>query len=350
MPDMWSTGEVLRLLASVPLALLFALLLRDHRDDRSARATVFFLACSVANALIPLFPAEKTGAFLAEVLFLLSCLVAASFWLLAKVHFDDDFRFGPRHLALLAFTILVSWACWQGLRGALPASWTGNTPVSLFALLPKLIGLAFIVHALLTIYVGSRSDLVVSRLKLRYPVCWVTGTYIFIKLLADALVLGTTAEKPAEEIADLARFLLVAGVVTASLRVRPDFLRPPRVEADAPVLDPRLAAELRRLVEGEKVYRKEGLTIGALAERLSTHEHKVRELINDQLGFRNFNAFLNHYRIREAQHVLADPEARHRNVAEVAYEVGFRSLGPFNKAFKDATGRTPTEYRGVRLG
>ncbi|HEY6548591.1 MAG TPA: helix-turn-helix transcriptional regulator, partial [Vicinamibacteria bacterium] len=160
----------------------------------------------------------------------------------------------------------------------------------------------------------------------------------------------TSLERPVEEVADLARFLLVAGVLTASLRLRPDFLRPPTVEADAPVLDPRLAAELRRLVEQERVYRQEGLTIGALAQRLATHEHKVRELINDQLGFRNFNAFLNHYRIREAQQVLANPEARHRNVAEVAYEVGFRSLGPFNKAFKDATGRTPTEFRGVRLG
>jgi AraC-like DNA-binding protein len=346
---MWSTAEVLRLLASVPLALLFAVLLRDHRDDRSARATLFFLACSVANALLPLFPAEKTGAFLAEVLFLLSCLVAAAFWVLAKVHFDDDFRLGPRHLALLASTALVSWACWLGLRGALPDAWA-TTPPSFFALLPKLIGLAFVLHALLTIYVGTRSDLVVSRLKLRYPVCWVTGTYIFVKLLSDALVLGTSLERPVDEVADLARFLLVAGVLTASLRLRPDFLRPPRVEADAPVLDPRLATELRRLVEEENVYRQEGLTIGALAERLATHEHKVRELINDQLGFRNFNAFLNHYRIREAQHMLADPEERHRNVAEVAYEVGFRSLGPFNKAFKDATGRTPTEFRGVRLG
>ncbi len=350
MPDMWSTAEVLRLLASVPLVFLFALLLRDHRDDRSARATLFFLACSVANALIPFFPAERAGPFLAEVLFLLSCLVAASFWLLAKVHFDDDFRLGPRHLALLAFSTLTSWFSWLGLRGALPDALTGSAPASLFVLLPKLIGLAFIVHALLTIYVGSRSDLVVSRLKLRYQVCWVTGTYIFVKLLSDALVLGTSLEKPVDDIADLARFLLVAGVLTASLRLRPDFLRPPRMEADAPVLDPRLATDLRRLVEDDKVYRKEGLTIGALAERLATHEYKVRELINDQLGFRNFNAFLNHYRIREAQAMLADPEARHRNVAEVAYEVGFRSLGPFNKAFKDATGRTPTEFRGVRLG
>ena len=32
-------------------------------------------------------------------------------------------------------------------------------------------------------------------------------------------------------------------------------------------------------------------------------------------------------------------------MAEVAYQVGFRSLGPFNKAFKELSGLTPTEYR-----
>jgi AraC-like DNA-binding protein len=347
---MWSTGEVLRLVASVPLALLFALLVRDHRDDRSARATLFFLTCSIGNALAPLFPAERGGPFLAEVLFLLSCLVAASFWVLTKVHFDDDFHLGSGQLALLTLTTLVSWLCWLGLRGGLPGAWASSAPPTLFALLPKVIGLGFIVHALLTLYVGTRSDLVVSRMKLRYPIIWLTGTYIFLKLLSDAVVLGTPVQAPAEQVGDLVRFLLVVGIITVSLRVRPDFLRPPRVEADAPVLDPRLASDLSRLVEEERIYRQEGLTIGALAQRLATHEHKVRELINDQLGFRNFNAFLNHYRITEAQHLLADPEARHRNVAEVAFEVGFRSLGPFNKAFKDATGRTPTEFRGVRLG
>jgi AraC-like DNA-binding protein len=345
---MWSTSEVLRLAASLPLAMLAALLLRDYREDRSARATLFFLACSIGNALVPLFPAERTGTFVAETLFLLSSLVAPSFWLLAKVHFDDDFRLGKRHLALLAFATLVAWGCWLGLHGRLPVPWT--PPESLFVLLPKLIGLAFMIHALLTVYVGTRSDLVVSRLKLRYPVLWLTGTYILVKLLSDALLLGTPAKEAAEQVTDVARFLLSAGLVTASFRVRPELLRPARVDPDLPVLDPRLAEQLRRLVEEEQVFRQEGLTIGLLAQRLGAHEYKVRQLINDQLGFRNFNAFLNHYRVRDAQRLLGDPDGRHRNVAEVAYEVGFRSLGPFNKAFKDATGRTPTEYRSARLG
>jgi AraC-like DNA-binding protein len=145
-----------------------------------------------------------------------------------------------------------------------------------------------------------------------------------------------------------ATFAVVFVLTGLAVRVRPEILKPESAPPeDAPVLDPRLAAELRKLVEDEQVFRQEGLTIGALAERLSAHEYKVRELINDQLGFRNFNSFLNHYRIREAQKLLTSPDRR-LNVAEAAYEVGYRSLGPFNKAFKDATGLTPTEFRVAR--
>lgn len=330
---MWTTAEVLRLLGAVPLALLFFLLVRDHRADRSAQASIFFIAASLSHTLLPLLP---TGSLLRLPVFLMGTLVAGSFWLLAKVHFDDDFRLGVRHLALLAGSALVAWACAPG-----------TAPLQ--RLLPTVVGLAFAVHALLTVYVGRRSDLVVSRLRLRYFVLWSTGTYIFAKLILDALVGGSPLQAPAEGIADLVRGLLALGLVAASLRVRSDLLRPPRVDPEAPVLDPRLAEALHRLVEVERVFREEGLTIGGLAQRLNVHEYKVRQLINDQLGFKNFNAFLNHYRVRDAQRLLADPETRHRNVAEVAYEVGYRSLGPFNKAFKDTTGQTPTEFRTARL-
>ncbi len=333
---MWTTLEVLHLLTAIPLTLLFVLLVRDHSSDRSAQATMFFVATSLADSFTSFVPA---GSLLGQSLFLSGGLVSGAFWVLAKVHFDDDFRLRSRHVALLTALPLASW---------FSASADGD-PLPLLRLLPKLIGLAFVIHALLTLYVGARSDLVVSRLRLRYVVLWSVGTYMLLKLLLDAFVEGSSAQAPAELLAGVVRSLLAFGLIAASLSVRPDILRPPRVDPEAPVLDPRLAEALHRLVEETAIYREEGLTIGALAGRMAVHEYKVRQLINDQLGFRNFNAFLNHYRVREARRLLADPGTRHRNVAEVAYEVGYRSLAPFNKAFKDATGQTPTEFRSARL-
>jgi AraC-like DNA-binding protein len=73
-------------------------------------------------------------------------------------------------------------------------------------------------------------------------------------------------------------------------------------------------------------------------------------LINGHLGYRNFSAFLNSYRIPEAQQILSDPEQVRKPVLTLALELGYGSLGPFNRAFKVATGLTPTEYRQQSLG
>ena len=98
------------------------------------------------------------------------------------------------------------------------------------------------------------------------------------------------------------------------------------------------------------VYREEGLTVPALAEKVGIPEHQLRRLINRELGFRNFTAFLNARRIEEAKAVLADPANARRQVLQIALDLGYASVAPFNRAFKQATGQTPTEYRKAALG
>ena len=67
--------------------------------------------------------------------------------------------------------------------------------------------------------------------------------------------------------------------------------------------------------------------------------------INDRLGHRNFADFVNSRRIEAAKQVLADPAQARTTVAAIAYELGFASLGPFNRAFKAQTGLSPREWR-----
>ena len=95
----------------------------------------------------------------------------------------------------------------------------------------------------------------------------------------------------------------------------------------------------------ERIYRHEGLTIGALAVKLELQEYRLRQVINEGLGYRNFNAFLNRYRIDDAKAALSDPNQRDVPVLTVAMDAGFQSIGPFNRAFKADTGMTPTEFR-----
>lgn len=95
----------------------------------------------------------------------------------------------------------------------------------------------------------------------------------------------------------------------------------------------------------EDIWREEGLTIRKLAETLEAPEHRLRKVINQGLGYRNFAAFVNEHRIDAACEVLADPVKADVPVITIAYEVGYASLGPFNRAFKQIVGESPTEYR-----
>jgi AraC-like DNA-binding protein len=105
---------------------------------------------------------------------------------------------------------------------------------------------------------------------------------------------------------------------------------------------------LMRLMADERVYRHDNLTIGTLATKLRIPEYRLRRLINQKLGYRNFNAFLNNHRIEEAKAALADPAQAEVPVITIAIDAGFQSLGPFNRAFKAMTGVTPSEYRRLK--
>jgi len=93
------------------------------------------------------------------------------------------------------------------------------------------------------------------------------------------------------------------------------------------------------------IWREEGLTIRKLADHLGAPEHRLRKVINQGLGYRNFAAFVNEHRIEAACEVLSDPVKANVPVITIAYDVGYASLGPFNRAFKQIVGESPTEYR-----
>ena len=99
----------------------------------------------------------------------------------------------------------------------------------------------------------------------------------------------------------------------------------------------------------QHAYRAENLTVASLAARLGVPEYRLRRVINQRLGHRNFNAYVNGFRLDETRAALADPAKRDRPVLSIALDAGFQSIGPFNRAFKAATGLTPTEFRRGKL-
>jgi len=165
----------------------------------------------------------------------------------------------------------------------------------------------------------------------------------------------------ATEIANIANSAALAAVVAAisiaMMRVDGADLFPaaPEVQAEASQAavvesgaDQKLVDGLMRLMADDRIYRHDNVTIGTLATRLGIPEYRLRRLINQRLGYRNFNVFLNEHRIAEAKAALADPSQARVPVITIAMDAGFQSLGPFNRAFKATTGVTPTEYRRLK--
>ena len=150
-------------------------------------------------------------------------------------------------------------------------------------------------------------------------------------------------------IAGIAAWSLLGVGRQQSLFAVTDLARPIE-EPAAPAMEPgdlELVAKLERLMTVERAHRQDGLTIGGLAQQLGLPEYRLRRLINQALGYRNFNSFVNRYRIAEVKAALADPNQADVPVLTLALDAGFSSLGPFNRAFKAETGVTPSEYRRV---
>jgi len=342
----WSTTELLLACASSLLLLLAARALIDHPRERTAQLSAVLAIC-VADHLIlgPLQARLGTDALAVQLVVIAGLAVPVVFWALARAHFDDDPRWRPEHWAGAAAILAFSYWCWRAEQAA-PAD-----ERALWHALPKGVGLVVLVHALLNVYVGARADLVVPRLVQRRRVLFVTGSYMLLELFAETLPRSPAAALIAERVHAVGAFGIVALVGVLALRFTPELLRPepasPGLGAAAP--DPELAERFRNAVEVEHAYREDGLTVAGLARRLGVSEHRLREHVNAQLGFRNFNAFLHQHRVAEAARLLADPERRHLGIAQIAFEVGYSSLGPFNRAFKDLTGATPSEFRGRHL-
>lgn len=95
----------------------------------------------------------------------------------------------------------------------------------------------------------------------------------------------------------------------------------------------------------DKIYRRYDLTIRTLALELGIPEHLLRKLINHRLGYRNFRHYLNGFRLDEVATRLRSPEDEKTPILTIALDAGFASITPFNRAFRDCYGQSPSEYR-----
>jgi AraC-like DNA-binding protein len=342
----------LRAGATALLLVLAASLFRDFRGAVTGRLAVAFALGSAAHAVTYGIGATSPVSFWHAPLIALSTGNIVVFWLFTRALFDDAFEMRWWHT--LVWTAVAGFS-FINCAWIAPAS--GNVRFSIIAI--NLLVLGFIALAVGQTIASWSADLVEGRRRLRVFIVSAAALYGGINAVLQILVSG----REAADVANTANAALLAGIVAAicysMTRVAAVDLFPvaPVVTAVANVpapsvappesgaADQRLVDALLRLMADERIYRHDNITIGTLATKLRIPEYRLRRLINQRLGYRNFNVFLNNHRIEEAKAALADPSQAEVPVITIAMDAGFQSLGPFNRAFKATTGVTPTEYR-----
>ncbi len=300
---------------------------------------------------------------------------AILFWLFVRSLFDDDFRWRPWHAVVWALAFAV---------GLLNCDFVTGAPPWIMVMLRVLLRAIPLAGALLAIHAAVRhwrDDLVDARRRLRFFVLVTGVAYTLVQLglrlsapqgrlsggaaLFDAAGLlviavgiawrllrlastelfpaATKSLTPADEAPSPAPLAELAGPPRLSPLPLPLPLPEPLPPPDA--AENRLGSALHKLMQHDRAYRSENLTVAALAAMLSVPEYRLRRHINQRLGHRNFSAYINGLRLDEAKAALADPALRDLPVLTIALTAGFQSIGPFNRAFKAVTGSTPTEFR-----
>ena len=88
-------------------------------------------------------------------------------------------------------------------------------------------------------------------------------------------------------------------------------------------------------------------TLDKLAVLINARPKSISQIINESFS-KNFNTFVNEYRIKEVQRRLMDPDTYGKyTLVFIAASVGFKSDSNFNAVFKRITGMTPTAYRNM---
>jgi AraC-like DNA-binding protein len=342
--------------AVVGLSLLLAAVgLRDRRDSTVGclGAALWVGAAASAIGSAPTLP--RPFQWWEPLVLALAGGNTVIFWLWARAAFDDDFVIRRWHggfwAAITGLQFYVAgWSLWPAVDLAIDRALSLTT-----------LGLALLAAA--QILATWRTDLVAGRRRLRLVVLIGASTYIVIVAAANFAGTPSMSFSAMASVASAVAMFGLVGLSAWNLLRAADaqdgsMLLPATGDASGSAratardgavkpaaIDRALLRRLEQLMVVERAYRREGLTIGTLSAELGVPDYRLRQLINEGLAYRNFNAFLNRYRIEDAKAALADPEQSEVPVLTIAMDAGFQSLAPFNRAFRAATDLTPTEFR-----
>lgn len=348
---MEALDDIIRYSAFALMMWLGVLMLRDFCDRVAGRLGAAAAFTSAAYLL-----AAKPGLVLfgLDINLLLLPVYAASpamAWLFCLSQFDDNFEVHNTHRMVVAAKTIT------GSIAFLTGNAADNNVLFVFMVLSHMIVVGLLLHLILVAWQGRHEDLVESRRKFRSIFVTAVVVMTFSILVSDSAWRRPEAVNW-EILLQAVAFLAIAIFLHWRLSIRggedlffqEDHVSPSTASVDhceLSVADRHDLDVISNLSHSELL--APGLTIAKMAHDTHIPEHRLRHLINQHLGYRNFSDYLNHHRVEAAKCRLADRSERHTPVLTIAMDLGYGSLGPFNRAFKERTGKTPTEFRNLSL-
>ncbi|MFO1243257.1 MAG: helix-turn-helix domain-containing protein [Rickettsiales bacterium] len=347
--------QALQLVALGPcLFIIFFLVLTAKDFRKSIIPALFFLSlsCSFLLPLTPLFKINVKGSFYVSLLFIESLTPALSFLLIIQFLSSSMPRWS--YWLILALPVLggssfiygavyLDEVCIRGAHCVSPES----LKVLYFVISSAVLFLLLVMHFSLKGIEISKEDIT------RHHRYWLVVALIGLSLALLANDLVWTSEYTSSDrhdmIATVIRIGFIYLVLTSMFRIFDhtvdiDVERIPTFSSRGrkPVNDEEIVDKLMKAVTEDKIYRELAITRDTVASRLKISEQLLSRVINQRFQ-KNFNEFLNYYRVEEAKQKLTFE--KELPITNIAFDVGFNSIASFNRVFKDMTGQSPTEYR-----
>lgn len=310
-------------------------LFRSGVNSLAEKLFVLFLIASGAYILNGIVVSQTVSIALTA----LYTATPALFWMLCGALFNDNFKLRSWHLSGLALTTVLPLAH-QLLKP------TSDVSRFILVAMPQMLEYGLILMGLIITVSYWKDDLVEERRALRACTIVVMGVYLLGAVGSQQFFGHNEWWVSSGSYVIAAAIATVLNLYLGGLKKNTLFAVSKPVTAVIPIYESDdLKATLKQKME-QGIYRKAGLTIGELAAQIEIQEHNLRRLINHQLGYRNFNDFLNSYRVEEAARKLKEGDSP---IITIALEAGFGSLTSFNQAFKLTFGMTPTQHRRQSL-
>jgi len=102
---------------------------------------------------------------------------------------------------------------------------------------------------------------------------------------------------------------------------------------------------IQKAFNSEKLYLEPRLTLKKAADHIGLPPRQISEAINrhEQMDFRRY---VNHLRVQEFIDRVESGDRSQKTLLGIALESGFNAKSTFNQAFKDITGKSPSQYFG----